>query len=57
LEQRKRFGIALYKTLQNPEIEIACLLTSVNQQYQRISMHGVRSGIIATTGRKHWITT
>jgi hypothetical protein len=28
-----------YKTLQNPEIEIACLLTSVNQQ--RISMHGV----------------
>jgi diphthamide synthase (EF-2-diphthine--ammonia ligase) len=32
----------LYKTLQNPEIEIACLLTSVNEQYQRISMHGVR---------------
>jgi diphthamide synthase (EF-2-diphthine--ammonia ligase) len=39
---RKRFGTALYKTLQNPEIEIACLLTSVNEQYQRISMHGVR---------------
>ena len=38
----KDSALALYKTLQNPEIEIACLLTSVNQQYQRISMHGVR---------------
>ena len=38
----KDSALALYKTLQSPEIEIACLLTSVNQQYQRISMHGVR---------------
>ena len=38
----KDSALALYKTLQNPEIEIACLLTSVNQQFQRISMHGVR---------------
>ncbi|WP_366183493.1 diphthine--ammonia ligase [Flavobacterium ovatum] len=38
----KDSALALYKTLQNPEIEISCLLTSVNQQYQRISMHGVR---------------
>ena len=38
----KDSALALYKILQNPEIEIACLLTSVNQQYQRISMHGVR---------------
>ncbi len=38
----KDSALALYKTLQNPNIEIACLLTSVNQQYQRISMHGVR---------------
>src|SRR6187431_990687 len=28
--------------LQNKEYEISCLLTSVNQQFQRISMHGVR---------------
>ena len=38
----KDSALALYKTLQNPEIEISCLLTSVNEQYQRISMHGVR---------------
>jgi len=31
----------VYKTLQNPEFKIACLLTIINQQYQRISMHGV----------------
>ncbi len=28
--------------MQNPEFDISCLITSVNQQYQRISMHGVR---------------
>ena len=38
----KDSALALYKILQNPEFEIACLLTSVNQQFQRISMHGVR---------------
>ncbi|WPR70583.1 diphthine--ammonia ligase [Flavobacterium sp. NG2] len=38
----KDSALALYKTLQNPDIEISCLLTSVNQQFQRISMHGVR---------------
>jgi len=38
----KDSALALYITLQNPEFKIVCLLTSVNQQYQRISMHGVR---------------
>lgn len=38
----KDSALTLYKILQNPEFEISCLLTSVNQQYQRISMHGVR---------------
>ena len=38
----KDSALALYKTLQNEEFEISCLLTSVNQQFQRISMHGVR---------------
>ena len=38
----KDSALALYKILQNSEFEINCLLTSVNQQYQRISMHGVR---------------
>ena len=38
----KDSALALYKTLQDEEYEICCLLTSVNQQFQRISMHGVR---------------
>lgn len=38
----KDSALALYKILQNPEFEISCLLTSVNQQFQRIAMHGVR---------------
>ena len=38
----KDSALALYKILQGEEFEIHCLLTSVNQQFQRISMHGVR---------------
>lgn len=38
----KDSALALYKTLQNPDFEIITLLTSVSEQYQRISMHGVR---------------
>lgn len=38
----KDSALALYKVIQNSEFEIKCLLTSVNQGYQRISMHGVR---------------
>ena len=38
----KDSALALYKILQADEYEISCLLTSVNQQFQRISMHGVR---------------
>lgn len=38
----KDSALALYKILQNPEFKIDYLLTSVNQQFKRISMHGVR---------------
>lgn len=38
----KDSALALYKVLQDPSFEISCLLTSVNTQYQRVSMHGVR---------------
>lgn len=38
----KDSALALYKIQQQKEFEINCLLTSVNQQFQRISMHGVR---------------
>ncbi|MES2543578.1 MAG: diphthine--ammonia ligase [Bacteroidota bacterium] len=38
----KDSALALYKVLQNNDFEINCLLTSINEQFQRISMHGVR---------------
>jgi uncharacterized protein (TIGR00290 family) len=38
----KDSALALYKVLHDSSFEISCLLTSVNTQYQRISMHGVR---------------
>ena len=38
----KDSALTLYKILQNPDYKIECLLTSVNQKFQRISMHGVR---------------
>ena len=38
----KDSALALYKVLRNSDFEITCLLTSVNQEFQRISMHGVR---------------
>nr|WP_294779178.1 diphthine--ammonia ligase [uncultured Flavobacterium sp.] len=38
----KDSALALYKILQNPDYKIETLLTSVNQKYQRISMHGIR---------------
>ncbi|MGL5113534.1 MAG: diphthine--ammonia ligase [Flavobacterium sp.] len=38
----KDSALALYKTLQNPTFEIECLLTSINQKHQRVSMHGLR---------------
>ena len=38
----KDSAFALYKIQQNNEFEIVSLLTSVSEQYQRISMHAVR---------------
>ncbi|MCO6163274.1 diphthine--ammonia ligase [Flavobacterium sp. NRK F7] len=38
----KDSALTLYKILQENEYEVITLLTSVNSQYQRISMHGVR---------------
>src|ERR1700757_909759 len=38
----KDSALCLYKVLQMKQYEIISLLTSVNEQHQRISMHGVR---------------
>ncbi|MES2811771.1 MAG: diphthine--ammonia ligase [Bacteroidota bacterium] len=42
----KDSALALYKISQDPSIEITTLLTSVSQQYNRISMHGVRTELL-----------
>ncbi|CAM3692612.1 diphthine--ammonia ligase [Flavobacterium chungbukense] len=42
----KDSALALHKILQNPDYKIEYLLTSVNQHYQRISMHGVRVDLL-----------
>jgi uncharacterized protein (TIGR00290 family) len=42
----KDSALALYKILQNDDYHIGCLLTSVNKEYQRISMHGIRKELL-----------
>jgi len=42
----KDSAFALYKILQEKEYEIVKLLTNVNQEYRRISMHGLREELL-----------
>lgn len=42
----KDSALALYKLLQSGQDEVMCLLTTINEQYQRISMHGVRVDLL-----------
>jgi len=42
----KDSAMALYKTLQEDKFDIQCLMTSINAQNDRISMHGVRTTLL-----------
>lgn len=42
----KDSALCLYKVIQAQQYDIECLLTTVNEQYQRISMHGVRVDLL-----------
>lgn len=42
----KDSALALYKTLKEKQFEITSLLTSINQEFQRISMHGVHVSLL-----------
>jgi uncharacterized protein (TIGR00290 family) len=42
----KDSALALYHCLQNPELEICYLVTTVNDSVNRISMHGVREELL-----------
>ncbi|WP_264537587.1 diphthine--ammonia ligase [Flavobacterium sp. N1736] len=47
----KDSALTLYKILKNSEYKIEYLLTSVNQQFQRISMHGVRVELLESQAK------
>lgn len=42
----KDSALALYKTLQENKFEVTSLLTSINKEFQRISMHGVHVSLL-----------
>ncbi len=42
----KDSALALYKTLKEDQFEIISLLTSINKEFQRISMHGVHVSLL-----------
>ena len=42
----KDSAMALYKVLQEDALSIHCLMTTINAQHDRISMHGVRTALL-----------
>jgi uncharacterized protein (TIGR00290 family) len=42
----KDSSLCLYKILQEKQLEVTCLLTTVNSNFKRISMHGVREELL-----------
>ena len=52
----KDSALALYKMLQNSDFKIEYLVTSVNQQFQRISMHGVRVELLTAQAKSIGLT-
>lgn len=47
----KDSALALYLTLQEQQFDVVGLLTSINTQYQRISMHGVRVALLESQAK------
>lgn len=42
----KDSALALHRTLQEDQLEVTSLLTSINKEFQRISMHGVHVSLL-----------
>jgi uncharacterized protein (TIGR00290 family) len=42
----KDSALALYKVLQNPDYNVDVLVTTVNQDFDRVSMHGLRNELL-----------
>lgn len=47
----KDSALCLYKVLKAEKHEVMCLLTSVNELYQRVSMHGVRTELLESQAK------
>lgn len=47
----KDSALALYHILQEKEFEVTSLMTTVNAQFDRISMHGVRKDLLYAQGK------
>lgn len=47
----KDSALALYHTLQDPSLRLELLITSVNQTYNRVSMHGVREALLVNQAK------
>lgn len=42
----KDSALALYKVLQDNKLEVVALLTTLNEHYKRVSMHGIRENLL-----------
>jgi uncharacterized protein (TIGR00290 family) len=48
----KDSALALQVLLEDPSIEVACLMTSVTRRYDRVSVHGVRRALLHEQARR-----
>jgi uncharacterized protein (TIGR00290 family) len=48
----KDSALALQALLEDPDVEISCLVTSVTRQYDRVSVHGVRRTLLREQARR-----
>jgi uncharacterized protein (TIGR00290 family) len=51
----KDSALALYKILKEDKFEIVSLLTTVNEEFKRVSMHGVKESLIGISLEKMYI--
>ncbi len=50
----KDSALALNRILRDERYEVVSLLTTCNEHFQRVSMHGVRLELLDAAGRGHW---
>src|SRR5260370_1720634 len=51
----KDSAVALHTVLQRPDVQIAALMTTVTETYDRISMHGVRRELLVQQAQSIWL--